>query len=319
MSCLGWGSRLAPVRRRRATHGTMRGVRIHCDERAEITANVEHRGLKTNRAAFTPEEPSFRRLLQEELARRCTRNPKYSLRAFARDLDTDHSTLSQLLRGRRNLTERTIRGFGGRLRLDAEEIDGHVVREARRGPVDAPDPTARVLSELTADTAIVIAGFEHYAILELTHLDEFRPDVSWIARVLGLSPDEVNLAVFRLLRLGLLRMVSTTEWVDCTGDVTNLLDGVAYEAVRRLSERARTHAIESELATPASEREFSSTTIAVDRGSLPEAMRILTDARNEILRVLAQGGRRDDVYQLDLSLLPLTRNHALTKGKDPHE
>ena len=114
-------------------------------------------------------------------------------------------------------------------------------------------------------------------------------------------------------------MASPTEWTDCTGDVTNLLDGVAYEAVRRLSERARTHVLESELVVPASEREFSSTTIAVDQRRLPEALRILAEARSEILRVLAEGERRDHVYQLDISLLPLTRHQPPRKERHTDE
>jgi transcriptional regulator with XRE-family HTH domain len=275
--------------------------------------------LKSNQAAFDSEEHSYRQLLQEELAKRCTGNSQYSLRAFARDLDTDHSTLSQILRGRRRLTERTIRKFGEILGLDAGELQKHVLREGRRGPLPANDQSVQVLRELTEDTVAVISGFEHYAILELTHLDDFRPDVSWVARMLGLDPDAVNVAIYRLLRLGLLEMVSPTEWIDCTGDVTNLLDGVAYEAVRRLSERARAHALESELTAPASEREFSSTTIAVDRRRLPEAMRILAAARSEILGVLAEGDRRDHVYQLDISLLPLTRHHPPRKERHTDE
>ncbi len=101
--------------------------------------------------------------------------------------------------------------------------------------------------------------------------------------------------------------------------MTNLLDGVAYEAVRRLSERARIHAIESELVAPASEREFSSTTIAVDRRRLPEALRILAEARSEILRVLSEGSRRDQVYQLDISMLPLTRTTHPPKERQTDE
>ena len=65
--------------------------------------------------------------------------------------------------------------------------------------------------------------------------------------MLGLSPDATNVAIQRLLRIGFMKMASPESWVDCTGDLTNLLDGIAYEAVWRLSERARMHAIGSAL------------------------------------------------------------------------
>jgi hypothetical protein len=60
---------------------------------------------------------NFRLLLQAELGRRCAGNTHYSLRAFAKFLALDHATLSQLLRGKRRLTARTIVKLGTRLSL----------------------------------------------------------------------------------------------------------------------------------------------------------------------------------------------------------
>jgi hypothetical protein len=54
----------------------------------------------------------MRSLLQLEFDRRRTKNPRYSLRAFAYELGTHHSALSQMLRAHRRLTARTIRRFG---------------------------------------------------------------------------------------------------------------------------------------------------------------------------------------------------------------
>ena len=275
--------------------------------------------MKSNQSAPHPDATSFRRTLQDELARRCARNGQYSLRAFARDLETDHSTLSQIMRGRRTLTERAIRKLGASLGLASEDIERTVLSESRQGVHEHSGRSVEVLRELTEDALAVIRGFEHYAILELTHLDDFNPDVSWISRMLGIDSDAINVAIARLLRLELLKMTSATTWVDCTGDVTNFLDGIAYEAVSNLSERAREHAIAAGLAAPDRLREFSSTTLAVDRRKLPEALAILTRARNDLLSVLSESDRRDQVYRLDLSLLPLTDASSPAMEKDPDE
>ncbi len=53
----------------------------------------------------------FREFLRRQLAQRCTDNPQYSLRAFAKSLRTDHSSLSQIMRGKRRLTTETIRAL----------------------------------------------------------------------------------------------------------------------------------------------------------------------------------------------------------------
>ena len=256
---------------------------------------------------FSPQ--SFRSHLQAELARRCTDNPQYSLRAFARDLDVDHSSLSQVLRGRRRLSERAIRGFGERLGLAPERIEAFVVHESRRvggsGSDDAADGEVSFVRELTEDALAVVTSLEHYAILELLRLDAFRPDVSWIARVLGITTDEVNIALQRLLRLGMLEMRAADRWVDPAGDVTTVVEGLAYEAIRRLSERVRGRALAAGLAGSRAEREYSATTIAVDRTDVPEALERLARFRRELVELLARGAKKDAVYQLEFAFLPL--------------
>ena len=59
--------------------------------------------------------------LRRELARRSERNSRYSLRAFARDLDCDHATLSQWLRGKRPMSFDAEEHVFARLDMDAAE------------------------------------------------------------------------------------------------------------------------------------------------------------------------------------------------------
>jgi hypothetical protein len=64
----------------------------------------------------------LRCLLVAEFARCAGSNPRYSLRGFARKLGVDHSTLSQLLRGRRSLTWRTIRRLAVSLKWPGRDV-----------------------------------------------------------------------------------------------------------------------------------------------------------------------------------------------------
>jgi plasmid maintenance system antidote protein VapI len=66
-------------------------------------------------------------ILQNEFSRRRLVNPRYSLRAFARSVEIEHSTLSQLLRGKRTMTwksiqqiARTMRWLGGSINLQLQ-------------------------------------------------------------------------------------------------------------------------------------------------------------------------------------------------------
>lgn len=121
-------------------------------------------------------------LLRERLALLQARNPRYSLRAFARDLHMHHGTLSQILRGRRHLSSRHIRALGERLRLDA-----NVIVSCCQHEIDA-------------------------TILSLLRRPDPKQDSRWIASRTGIPLDEVNAALHRLLRTGALQMVATDHW-----------------------------------------------------------------------------------------------------------
>jgi transcriptional regulator with XRE-family HTH domain len=140
----------------------------------------------------------FRERLTVELMRRCAENPRYSLRAFARFLQVDHATLSQILRGKRAVSASAIRKWGMRLGLDAAAIE----RLAQTPPAaHAEDAT--------------VMGWQERAILEHVRVKDFVPSVSWLAKVLDTTIDEVQVALHRLLRLGLLRM-DGERWVDAS-------------------------------------------------------------------------------------------------------
>ena len=117
-----------------------------------------------------------------ELERRRARNNRYSLRAFARSLAIDHSTLSQILRGTRRVTRQVIASIGRRLRK--------------------PEPELAEFCALENDAAI----------LEAIHRPDFQPDSRWLAMRLGIPLDAVNVSLHRLLYKGMLVMRSRKRW-----------------------------------------------------------------------------------------------------------
>ena len=57
---------------------------------------------------------------------------------------------------------------------------------------------------MNEDLLKVTSELHHFSILELTHINSFNPDPSWIAKKLGISEQKAALAVERLIRLGFL-------------------------------------------------------------------------------------------------------------------
>jgi predicted enzyme related to lactoylglutathione lyase/transcriptional regulator with XRE-family HTH domain len=178
-----------------------------------------------------PAPTTFAAVLRAELTQRCARNPSYSLRAFARALEVDHATLSQILRGKRALTRDTILQLGQRLGLDAPRIEAFVrdAEAVREGP-PAYSPSV--------DAAAIVGDPLHHQLLALTHAEDFRGESPFLAQVLDTTPDAINVVLQRLLRFGLLRM-NEDGWVDVTGagelDPDGFERAVWDHAARRVS------------------------------------------------------------------------------------
>jgi transcriptional regulator with XRE-family HTH domain len=124
----------------------------------------------------------FDALLCNEFERRRRSNRRYSLRSFARALGIDHSTLSQLLRGKRRVTPAILRTLGNRLSLAPAHID----------ELCALETDALVLGALARS--------------------DFRPNARWLAIRLGISIDDINIALQHLLRTGAMAMTARDTW-----------------------------------------------------------------------------------------------------------
>jgi uncharacterized protein (TIGR02147 family) len=242
---------------------------------------------------------SFREHLQAELAARCERNPRYSLRAFASYLGMDHATLSQLLRGKRTMTVSTVRRLGERIGLAPEQIEEFA---ARGEPAARDSLQGRALSQ---DTAQVFGQWHAFAILELMRLREFRPDVRWIARMLGIKVEEVQVALQHLLRLGFLRMESATCWRDLTGGTVHREEDFTMLALERLAARSRELQLASARNAPQASRMHGAVTIALHERDVARLIglveRFLAEAQ---ACASSEGG--DHLYHVDVHCLPLS-------------
>lgn len=79
--------------------------------------------MSTNEVSTTAEGgDSISRILKNELTQRISRNPNYSLRAFARDLELSPSFLSEVINSRKRLSHRTATKIGQRLAFTEHEL-----------------------------------------------------------------------------------------------------------------------------------------------------------------------------------------------------
>ena len=70
-----------------------------------------------------PLQNYFKDFLGAELDRRKQKNPRYSLRAFARFLDCDFSTLAKILKGERKMGQRVIKKLSAHFNITDEQLE----------------------------------------------------------------------------------------------------------------------------------------------------------------------------------------------------
>jgi hypothetical protein len=124
----------------------------------------------------------LRSRLTTELNRRLDRNPRYSLRAFARSLALHHTTVARLMNGTRRPSGPMLTRIGRRLGLSNIEL------------------TSIRRHELAA------------RVLDASQLPDFRADCRWIAMKTGVELDDVNRALHLLIHERRLEMSTPSSW-----------------------------------------------------------------------------------------------------------
>lgn len=258
----------------------------------------------------------FQEYLSEELARRCERNPRYSIRAFSKALGVDVSSLSRILSGKQTPSYKICEKIFLKIAISPKEQQRFLVSVAQRhkamGFKRLAPAFKQVLSKkedrlnLSTDLWRVVADWYHGAIMELTLVEDFKSDPKWIAHQLGISDLEAKLAIKRLIQLKLLReengvLVKTYEQVT-SGD-----KNITTPAHKRLQNQVLKKAIHS-LENDAIEiRNMTSMSMAIDQRKIPQAKLMIQKFSRELCAYL-ESGNRTQVYQLGICLYPISKS-----------
>lgn len=232
----------------------------------------------------------FRILLQNEFSRRCQSNPRYSVRAFARDVELDPSSISQILSGSRRVSEKMRLKIANKIGLDLKKRDHK-----------ATDEKYLLLS---LDTIAAISDWHHFAILDLTLLPGFKSEIPWIAKKLNISLTETRTSIDRLKRLGLL-VEKSGKLCKSKSHFSNYDKGVTSQAHKEYQRQIITKALQAVDMCAQERKDITSITIAADSSKLPEVREKIKQFRREMCDFL-ETGTRDSVYHLAVQLYPVT-------------
>ncbi len=248
-------------------------------------------------------------LLQQGYLDAKSKNPGYSLRAFARRLGLNSGAVSSIINGKRRVSKKMAARILERLGL-ALDVRRKVLEslEFERTGVNVSKLQGVQRSEylqIAGEQFHLISEWQHFAILSLIRTRDFKSEPKWIAKRLGIS---LTLAKRSLQRLELLGFIVDQDgrWVRGAPKYSTT-DGVADGAIRRAFEQDLQLSVESLHRDPVEKRDFTTITMAVDPRSMAKVKERVRVFQDEVAAIM-ESGELTEVYKLTVGVFPVGKS-----------
>ena len=245
----------------------------------------------------------FSEVIRDQFQNRAVKNPSYSLRAFARDLGLTSGTLSDILMKKKGVSSKKASALAEKLGLESEEqeffcklVEANCSRtnEKRKSAESKLWKYNTNYISVSDDYYEIMSEWYHFAIVELVRVKGFKGDNDWIAKRLGISENEVRLAIERLINIGLLEV--TNGKLCQTYDYFVVPSGVPSDAVKKFHKQILAKASEAIYAQKVEERDFSSGFLRVRTADLPMIAAEIKEFKRELSKKIESGDGHDSVY-----------------------
>jgi len=247
--------------------------------------------------------------LNEEFQKRRNKNGRYSLRAYARFLGIDPSTLSKILHKKRPMPLTDALRIGKKLKLSPCEYQNFffsVVSSRCMG--DLRELEQKPGHQLTEELHFkIIVEWEYYAVLNLMSTCDFMADATWIAERLGISEVKAAEVWNDLLKANLITKKEgsyqrTHKSIETTDDIMSYALQLAHLKEMELAAKKITK-------VPTDERDFFSAIIPANPKALKKAKQLTREYCSNMQKIL-ENGEKSEVYLLSTQLFPLTKKEC---------
>ncbi len=262
---------------------------------------------------------SYVEVIQNEFDQRIQRNPAYSLRAYARGLGVDIGSLSQILAGKRKLTLKKAKKLSVSLGLTEQVEKDFILSVAKqyratnvkRISQEVKDilnqyDKQRAVVNLSEETIPVLEDWYHFAVLELVTHPTVGGNNALIAEKLGLTVEEVNESISKLMNLGLVAETSGQYLkTDAVLNVENdeLLSSKVMKRHKQIVEKVLKSVSDESIKG----LNLNSITLSLDPKKMDEAKEKIDQFLKEMKDFESLGTERK-VYEVAVQLLPLEIN-----------
>ncbi len=263
--------------------------------------------------------------IRQAFETKVSKNPSYSIRAFARDTGISAGALSRIFRKKSKISRTKIPALAKKLKLGQDEeetLRALVEFETARTELGRKRARLKLMNAdgpflgLKRDRYALIADWHHLAILELIDLPDFEPTSVQIAAALGIPVDLATSALERLARLGLLKD-EKGKLRKVSPDIV-IPDGPNIDAIRSMHRGLLKKASQAIDDQNISERTLSSTFLKFKKSDLPKVQDRMREFRQQLMLEFQEGEAHDSVYLLGMQFFSLTPGFDVKPSKNPH-
>lgn len=238
---------------------------------------------------------TVQKFMQTQLKKRQEKNPKFSLRSFARLLKTDPSSLSKILNGLRVPSEETIEKWVECLKLSPEEIVG------LKNSVTATNS----FNPLNADFFESTYSWVHPILLEALKLPNTARNLPMLADLFGMSIENVEQTIAYLESHKVLQKDPNGPGYVPT-NLTTVQIPYTTELRRNLQKKYLEMAQQALEQVPLEKRDNSTLTVAIHTDDIPAMKDIIREARLKIHRLAEKRKNQlNAVYNFSSALYPI--------------
>lgn len=259
------------------------------------------------------------RYLTNEYEHRQQKNPHYSLRSFARDLDVTVSWLSDFLNSKKGMSLNTAKKICKTLSLSPSEAEVFILsvramhsRSLGDRKTAAAELRAYKVTEsfkMKPADFIETGAWYHQTILELAEVEDFKHTELDIAQRLRLPLPTVKRALQSLQETGQLK-IENGRMQACFAETQSPMDTPAL-AMRKYQEQILKKGALAIHEQPTDMREFFSVTFAFESERIADAKKTLRKFQKQFTdEFYSANGSKDSVYQLSLQFFRMDQ-----KGK----
>ena len=202
-----------------------------------------------------------------------------------------------------------VQKLGLKLGLSKKQLDQFIKNLPSEENQLKSDAQMKRMNQLTVDTFNLVSDWYHDAILELSRIPGFEGTPQFISKRLGITVTEARLAIERLIRIGLMESTPDGRLKEILGDTSTTIDiDFTNSALQNLQRQVLAISLNALETIRKQERDHTCMTMAIAKRDLLEAKKRIKKFRQELMSFLQRDGvQYDEVYQMAVSLYPLTR------------